>query len=105
MLAGACPPLGYTESVLIVGDKLICTTGSETKGTFAGLDKKMGQVLWQSKEVTARADYGSPIAPRCPAVAVNQSDDAGDFVVPSGFVGQRKESGIGRGLVVLGPAQ
>jgi outer membrane protein assembly factor BamB len=60
-LGGRVPPWGYTESVLIDGDTLICTPGSETKGTFAALDKTTGQVLWQSKEVTARAEYGSPI--------------------------------------------
>jgi outer membrane protein assembly factor BamB len=41
-LGGRVPPWGYTESVLIDGDKLICTPGSETKGTFAALDKKTG---------------------------------------------------------------
>jgi outer membrane protein assembly factor BamB len=60
-LGGRVPPWGYTESVLIDGDKLICTPGSETKGTFAALDKKTGRVLWQSADVTERAEYGSPI--------------------------------------------
>jgi outer membrane protein assembly factor BamB len=60
-LGGRVPPWGYTESVLIDGDKLICTPGGEKTGTFAALDKKTGQVLWQSKGVTARAEYGSPI--------------------------------------------
>lgn len=60
-LGGRVPPWGYTESVLIGGDKLICTPGGEKAGTFAALDKKTGQVLWQSKEVTARAEYASPI--------------------------------------------
>jgi outer membrane protein assembly factor BamB len=60
-LGGRVPPWGYTESVLIDGGKLICTPGSETKGTFAALDKKTGQLLWQSGEIKARAEYGSPI--------------------------------------------
>lgn len=60
-LGGRVPPWGYTESVLIDGDKLICTPGGEKSGTFAALDMKTGQVLWQSKDVTARAEYGSPI--------------------------------------------
>jgi len=60
-LGGRVPPWGYTESVLIDGDKLLCTPGSETKGTFAALDKKTGQLLWQSGGITARAEYGSPI--------------------------------------------
>lgn len=60
-LGGRVPPWGYTESVLVDGDKLICTPGGEKKGTFAALDKKTGQVLWQSAGVTERAEYGSPI--------------------------------------------
>jgi len=60
-LGGRVPPWGYTESVLIDGDKLICTPGSETRGTFAALDKKTGRLIWQSGEVTERAEYGSPI--------------------------------------------
>jgi hypothetical protein len=60
-LGGRVPPWGYTESVLIDGDNLICTPGSETKGTFAALNKKTGEVVWQSGGITARAEYGSPI--------------------------------------------
>ncbi|QDV30499.1 outer membrane biogenesis protein BamB [Planctopirus ephydatiae] len=60
-LAGRVPPWGYTESVLIDGNNLICTPGSVTKGTFAALNKKTGQVVWQSGGITARAEYGSPI--------------------------------------------
>ncbi|MGB7323494.1 MAG: PQQ-binding-like beta-propeller repeat protein [Rubripirellula sp.] len=60
-LGGRVPPWGYTESVLIDGHKLICTPGSETKGTFAALDKHNGRLIWQSGEVTERAEYGSPI--------------------------------------------
>jgi outer membrane protein assembly factor BamB len=60
-LGGRVPPWGYAESVLIDGDKLICTPGGKKTGTFAALDKKSGRVLWQSKEVTERAEYGSPI--------------------------------------------
>lgn len=60
-LGGRVPPWGYTESVLVDGEKLICTPGGEKKGTFAALDRKTGQVLWQSVGVTERAEYGSPI--------------------------------------------
>lgn len=60
-LGGRVPVWAYAESVLIVGDKLICTPGGEQTGTFAALDKRTGRVLWQSKEVTERAEYASPI--------------------------------------------
>jgi outer membrane protein assembly factor BamB len=59
-LGGRVPPWGYSESVLIDGDRLICTPGGEKTGTFAALDKNSGRVLWQSKAVTERAEYGSP---------------------------------------------
>jgi outer membrane protein assembly factor BamB len=60
-LGGRVPPWGYAESVLIDGDRLICTPGGEQTGTFAALNKQSGRVLWQSREVTERAEYGSPI--------------------------------------------
>jgi len=42
---------GYSESVLIDGDKLICTPGGE-KNTLVALAKKTGETLW----TTARPD-------------------------------------------------
>ena len=60
-LGGRVPPWGYSESVLIDGNKLIFTPGGEQTGTFAALDKNSGRVLWRSKEVTERAEYASPI--------------------------------------------
>jgi len=60
-LGGRVPPWGYAESVLIDGDRLICTPGGEKTGTFAALNKTTGRLLWQSREVTERAEYGSPI--------------------------------------------
>jgi hypothetical protein len=35
-LGGRVPPWGYAESVLVDGDKLICTPGGEKTGTLAG---------------------------------------------------------------------
>lgn len=51
----------FTESVLIDGDKLICTPGGKL-GTFAALDKGTGKVLWRSKDLTADATSSSVIA-------------------------------------------
>ncbi len=50
---------GYSESVLIDGDKLICAPGSTKKGTFAALNKKTGEVLWFSSELKDKASYSS----------------------------------------------
>jgi outer membrane protein assembly factor BamB len=37
---------GYSESVLIDGDRLICTPGGETS-TVVALDKKTGELIWK----------------------------------------------------------
>lgn len=49
---------GYSESVLIDGDNLICTPGGKD-GTVAALDKKNGAVKWRSKKLTDKATYAS----------------------------------------------
>jgi outer membrane protein assembly factor BamB len=49
---------GYTESVLVDGDKVVCTPGGQD-GTFAALNKKDGKVIWRSKELKAPAAYSS----------------------------------------------
>jgi outer membrane protein assembly factor BamB len=52
---------GFAWSPLVDGNKLIITPGGP-KGLVAALDKKTGNVLWQSKDVPAQATYSSPIA-------------------------------------------
>src|SRR5262249_43494384 len=51
---------GFTWSPLVDGDRLICVPGG-SQGTLAALDKRTGQVLWRSKELTDQATYSSPI--------------------------------------------
>lgn len=57
---GDVPNWGYTESVLIDGDRLICTPGGE-QGSVLALNKKTGAKLWQSNDLTVGAQYASPI--------------------------------------------
>jgi outer membrane protein assembly factor BamB len=57
-LGGKIPGWGYTESPLIDGDKVICTPGGD-KGAIAALNKKTGELVWQSKEFTDGAQYSS----------------------------------------------
>jgi len=57
-LGGQVPRWGYSESVLIDGDKVVCTPGG-SKGAVAALDKKTGKLLWQSAEFTDGAHYSS----------------------------------------------
>jgi outer membrane protein assembly factor BamB len=59
-LGGKTPRWGYSESVLVDGDKVICTPGG-AKGALAALDKATGKVIWQSKEFTDPAHYSSAI--------------------------------------------
>ena len=57
---GSVPNWGYTESVLVDGDQVICTPGGAS-GTLLALNKLTGEKVWQSGEFTDRADYSSPI--------------------------------------------
>jgi outer membrane protein assembly factor BamB len=59
-LGGSEPGWGYTESVLVVGDRVFCTPGG-SDGTMAALNKNTGEVLWRSKALTDNAHYSSPI--------------------------------------------
>jgi outer membrane protein assembly factor BamB len=59
-LGGKRQDWGYTESVLIAGNTVICTPGGP-EGTLAALDKKSGAVVWRTKELTDNAQYSSPI--------------------------------------------
>jgi outer membrane protein assembly factor BamB len=59
-LGGSVPQWGYSESVLVDGDKVICTPGG-SKGALAALNKQTGEVIWQSKEYTGGAQYASVV--------------------------------------------
>ena len=60
-LGGVMGKYGYSESLLIDGDKLICTPGGP-QGTLAALDKSTGAVVWRSKGLTNLAHYSSMVA-------------------------------------------
>ena len=57
---GRLPEWGYSESVLIDGDKLLCTPGGG-KGAIAALNKKTGDTIWQTAEFKDVAHYSSII--------------------------------------------
>lgn len=65
-LGGSVPKWGYSESVVVDGNKVLCTPGG-SKGTVAALDKMTGKVIWQSKEIGEPAHYSSVV----PAVINN----------------------------------
>jgi outer membrane protein assembly factor BamB len=62
-LGGEVPNWGYSESVLVDGQRVICTPGG-SKGALAALDKMTGKLIWQSKEFTDPAHYSSIVPAR-----------------------------------------
>jgi outer membrane protein assembly factor BamB len=54
------PDFGYTESVLIDGNKLICYPGGK-KGYMTALNKKTGAVIWSNKDIGDNPAFASPI--------------------------------------------
>jgi outer membrane protein assembly factor BamB len=58
---GRVPNWGYSESVFIDGDKLICTPGGN-KGAMVALNKKNGEVIWRCTDISDAAGYSSVIA-------------------------------------------
>ena len=59
-LGGKVPGWGYTESVLVDGERVVATPGG-SKGTMAAFDKNTGKLLWQTADWTDPAQYSSPI--------------------------------------------
>jgi len=57
---GGVPSWGYTESVLVDGDQVVCTPGGE-QGAIIALDKATGDTIWQSQQFTDGAQYASII--------------------------------------------
>jgi outer membrane protein assembly factor BamB len=57
---GSVPGWEYSESVLVDGNRVVCTPGG-SKGAIVALDKETGEVLWQSKGFTDEAHHSSII--------------------------------------------
>lgn len=55
---GKRPGWGFCESVLVDGDKVVCTPGGD-QGAILALDKKTGETLWQSSDFKEGAQYAS----------------------------------------------
>lgn len=54
------PEYGYTESVLIDGDRLYCNPAGE-KGFMACLNKRNGKIIWTNTEIPGTVGFGSPV--------------------------------------------
>ncbi len=55
---GKKPGWGYCESVLVDGEKVVCTPGG-SQGSVLALDRRTGEAVWQSKDFTDGAQYAS----------------------------------------------
>ncbi|HEV3118742.1 MAG TPA: PQQ-binding-like beta-propeller repeat protein [Gemmataceae bacterium] len=55
---GGIPHWGYAESPLVDGEKIICTPGGGN-GSIVALNKKTGDKIWQSSDLTDPAGYSS----------------------------------------------
>lgn len=59
-LGGKKPGWGFCESVLVDGDRVICTPGG-SDGAIVAFNKADGEIVWRSTEVTDRAGYSSVV--------------------------------------------
>ncbi|MCP4190977.1 MAG: PQQ-binding-like beta-propeller repeat protein [Planctomycetaceae bacterium] len=59
-LGGSVPDWGYSESVLVDGNQVVCTPGGD-EGALIALDKQTGKKIWQSESFTDAAHYSSVI--------------------------------------------
>jgi len=57
-LGGKTPDWGYTESVLVDGDRVVCTPGG-AQGAIVALNKKTGEAIWHSTDFRDGAQYSS----------------------------------------------
>ena len=57
---GIVQPCGFAESVLIEGNKVICTPGGED-ACLVALDKSTGETIWTSRGFSQQSAYCSPI--------------------------------------------
>lgn len=57
---GSIPKWGVAESVLVVGQRVICTPGN-SRGSVIALDKVRGRPQWKCRELSDKSAYCSPI--------------------------------------------
>ncbi len=78
---------GYSESVLIDGDKLVCTPGNES-ATMVALNKKTGELIWKA---SSPGDRGAGHA----SIVISQVGPTRVYVntTASGALGVRAEDG------------
>jgi len=58
--SGKCGEWGYSESLLVIDDKVFATPAGD-KTTMVAFNKKTGEEIWQSKSLNDFTGYASPI--------------------------------------------
>jgi outer membrane protein assembly factor BamB len=75
------PKYGLTESVVIDGDRLICSPGG-AKGFMVCLEKATGKLVWANRDIEGTVAYNSPVIATCGGVRqIVSMNSAGVFGV------------------------
>ncbi len=82
---GSIPKWGYSESVLVDGDRVVCTPGGPE--FMIGLNKMTGEKVWSAVEFEETAQYVSPIKAKLGDVSFYVS------ACKSGVIGISADSG------------
>jgi len=100
---GKVPEWGYSESVLVDGDQVICTPGG-SKGAIVALDKRTGNLLWQTGDFKDPAHYSSLVCAEITGMKqyVQLTAESVVGVAPNGVVLWRAER-RGRTAVIPTP--
>jgi outer membrane protein assembly factor BamB len=67
MFDAGTPKYGLTESVVIDGDRLICSPGG-ARGFMVCLEKATGKLVWATKGIEGTVGYNSPVIATCAGV-------------------------------------
>jgi len=70
---------GYTESILVDGDKLFCTPGGKTNNVMA-LNRKTGETIWNSTGLGELSAYCTPVIIKLPARELLVTHTAGHVI-------------------------
>ena len=55
---GICPKWGYSESVLVDGERVVCTPGGNI-GMAIALNRETGELIWQTESLSGQSHYSS----------------------------------------------
>ncbi len=91
---GHVPQWGYSESVLIDGDRVVCTPGS--KGAMvAALDKKTGKTIWTGGVPSNGGSHGADTAGGYSSIVISNGAGVKQYVqlVGRGLVSFRADDG------------